>query len=631
MKINIKQAVKLFFANPSLEMVYFEAIANSIDANADDIRLDISIDEFNKPETLVVKITDNGVGLTDERFDKFSKLLEVDEDSHKGVGRLVFLSYFKKIDISSQYEHKQRTFIFSNDFDEKSKVTDISSEEHGTTLILKDYYLSKIKSHDYLRPSSLKNRILEEFYPRLYLLKKEGKTIKIRINLNVVEPNPKQNFYSSSSLIDTADMNELEVTDIDATYLDMFEKMQLHYSIKENKIESNVITAICVDGRTYKMDIIASENIPHGYDIIFLLYSDIFKGQVNASRQELTMNEGTLKIVKKLFRKKVAELLKEKIPAIVKKNDEIKHSFVNRYPHLLGFFEEDSIGFISKNDAIKNAQDKFFKAQKEVLEASDYSDERYQKTLEMSSRTLTEYILYRQIIIDKLKRIDRNNSEADIHRLVVPMRKKLHGSNFMSDIYSNNAWLLDDKYMTYSTILSDLEMSELVNVITEGEEELTDDSRPDIAIVFSGNPKSESNSKVDVVIIELKKKGLKLAKNEEVISQLRQRARRLMKYYDNKIQRIWFYGIVEFSDELKMSIIEDKYNELYSNGSVYYKEVDVMIDLETKKTIPAGIYLLEMDSFIADADTRNSTFLKVLKSHFIKEQKEGEDIEGLIE
>ena len=50
--------------------------------------------------------------------------------------------------------------------------------------------------------------------------------------------------------------------------------------------------------------------------MIYLLYSDIFKGQVNASRQELTMNESVLKTVKSLFRKKVAELLTTKIPII---------------------------------------------------------------------------------------------------------------------------------------------------------------------------------------------------------------------------------------------------------------------------------------------------------------------------
>lgn len=617
MDINVKQAVKLFFANPSLEMVFFEAIANSIDADATDIKVQISLDEFNKPDTLTIKIIDNGVGLTDERFAKFSELLKVDEDTHKGIGRLVFLSYFKKIDINSTFEKKYRTFTFSNEFDGKSNVIDTDSNKHGTTLVLEDYYLKKIKSHDYLRPSSLKHRILEEFYPRLYLLKQEGVYINISISLTVDTPNMSQQFTTSSAQIDTSKMEELSVVDVDAEMLDLFEKMKLHYLIKQKESDNTVITAICVDGRTYKMDIIAPENIPYGYDLIFLLYSDLFKGQVNASRQELTMKDATLRTVKMLFRKKVAELLNLRIPTIKERNAQIKDSFSNRFPHLLDYFENDTIGFISRNDAIRNAQEKFFKDQKDVLDATDFSNERYEKTLEMSARTLTEYILYRQIIIDRLKKIDTKNSEKDIHNLIVPKRKILSGQNFITDIYNNNAWLLDDKYMTYSTILSERDMSELIDVITEGEVKLKDDSRPDIAIVFSGNPNDkEGNVPVDVVIIELKKKGLKLAKNEEVISQLRQRARRLMKYYNNKIQRIWFYGIIEFSDELKISMLEDKFNELFSNGSVFYKEVDVMLDYETKKTIPAGIFLMEFNSFIADADTRNSTFLKVLKSHF---------------
>lgn len=607
MDINVKQAVKLFFANPSLEMVFFEAIANAIDADATDIKIQINLDEFNKPDTLTIKIIDNGVGLTDERFGKFSELLKVDEDTHKGVGRLVFLSYFKRIAISSTYEKKHRTFTFSNDFDGKSNVVDIDSNEHGTTLTYEDYYLKKIKSHDYLRPSTLKLRILEEFYPRLYLLKQEGRYINISISLTVNVPNLNQQFTTSAAIIDTSKMETLSVVDIDAEMLDLFEKMKLHYLIKQKESDNTIITAICVDGRTYKMDIIAPENIPYGYDLIFLLYSDLFKGQVNASRQELTMKDATLKTVKTLFRKKVAELLNLQIPTIKERNAQIKDSFYNRFPHLLDYFENDTIGFISRNDAIRNAQEKFFKDQKEVLDATDFSDERYEKTLEMSARTLTEYILYRQIIIDRLKNIDTKNREEDIHNLIVPKRKLLSGQNFITDIYNNNAWLLDDKYMTYSTILSERDMSELVDVITEGEVKLKDDSRPDIAIVFSGNPNDEKkNTPVDVVIIELKKKGLKLAKNEEVISQLRQRARRLMKYYNNKIQRIWFYGIIEFSTELKISMLEDKFNELFSNGSVFYKEIDVMLDYETKKTIPAGIFLMEFNSFIADADTRGA-------------------------
>ena len=43
MRINIKNAIKLFFSNPSLEMVYFEAIANAIDAGASHIKITITI------------------------------------------------------------------------------------------------------------------------------------------------------------------------------------------------------------------------------------------------------------------------------------------------------------------------------------------------------------------------------------------------------------------------------------------------------------------------------------------------------------------------------------------------------------------------------------------------------------
>ena len=94
MKVKLSQAVKMFFGNSSLEMVYFEAIANALDAHATEISIKISADAFNQPETLRIEISDNGEGFTDERYTKFSNLFDVDESSHKGLGRLVYLSYF---------------------------------------------------------------------------------------------------------------------------------------------------------------------------------------------------------------------------------------------------------------------------------------------------------------------------------------------------------------------------------------------------------------------------------------------------------------------------------------------------------------------------------------------------------
>ena len=221
-------------------------------------------------------------------------------------------------------------------------------------------------------------------------------------------------------------------------------------------------------------------------------------------------------------------------------------------------------------------------------------------------------MLYRNIIIEKLKKVDKNNSESDIHNLIVPQRSTLSKDTFHNDLFTNNAWLLDDKYMSYTTILSEKDMGEVLDNLTlDSEEKERNDKRPDLAIIFSNDPTEAK--KVDVVIVELKKLGLGLAKKEEVTSQLRQRARKLLQHYPNKIQRIWFYGIVDFDDEFKVSLLEDKYIELFSCGTVFYKEQPIITDLETKTEIPVGLYVLSFDAFLKDAEVRNSTFLNLLK------------------
>ena len=619
MKINLPQAVKYFFSNPSLELVFIESIANSMDAEATEIDVNISIQEFSKPETLEITIKDNGVGITDDRFAKFSKLLEVDENSHKGIGRLVFLSYFKNVGVESRFNNKQRTFKYWNEFDEKSKVIDVKDDSHGTVLTFKDYFLQRIKTHDYIRPSSLKKRILEEFYPRLYLMKKSGEKLKITISLSVEEQDNRYDFYPDKQSLEVDDIEVLSVEPVDASLLAMFETMDIHYSIKQKGVAKTIVTALCIDGRTYKVDIISDENIPIGYEIILLLYSTFFDGKTDPSRQELTLDDSTLKNIKKIFQKKVSEILLREIPIINQNNIKTRESLTNTFPHLIGYFDEDTIGFIKRDESIRKAQDRFFKAQRDVLEANNLSDETYEKSIELSSRALVEYILYRQIILHKLKAINSSNSEADIHNLIVPKRKKINKSGFMSDLYSNNVWLLDDKYMTFNTILSEKEMSEVIKTITNDDQTDSDDSRPDITLVFSNDP--VTTKKVDVVVVELKKRDLLLADNLKVKVQLEQRARKLLQYYPDKIQRMWYYGVVEFNDELKLSLYSSGYAPLFSTDTLFYKEEEIMIDLDTKIKYPVGFYILSIDAFIQDADARNSTFLQILKKSLNNERQ----------
>ena len=616
MKINISNAVKLFFAKPSLEMVYFEAIANSIDAGATSIEVKINIESYSKPETLEVSIKDNGDGFTDNNFQKFSQLLEVEEEDHKGVGRLVFLHYFNKAKVSSVYGNKKREFLFSNKFDGDSKMSDVEKSKNETIILMEGYKKGKIRSYDYLKPDAIKKSILSHFLPLLYSMKIDGTQLSIKLILETKESNITYNFSSQTKSIDVQQIPELKKIVFSDERIDLFEELKLFYSIRETEEVQSVTTALCVDNRTIPVDVLSKGGIPQGHEVVFLLYSKLFKGKTNASRQALTLSESDLSTVKKVFREKIAEIINKAIPKIKERNEKVNASLDERYPHLQGYFEKEAVGLVDRDELLKGAQSKFFKDQQEILDAVSLDETQYEKSIEVSSRVLMEYILYRNIIIKKLKEVDLNSSETDIHNIIVPIKKTLTKNDFIKDIYNNNAWLLDDKYMSYSTILSDRDMDHLIREIALDDEIVEKDTtRPDIAMVFSSDPKND-DSKLDVVVVELKKKGLKLAKREEVISQLRQRARKLLNYYPNRIQRIWFYGVVDFDKEFVRSLKEEQYLQIYSAGDYFYKELNIIPDYDENKIVPIGVNLLSFDALLSDAENRNSTFLNLLKDSF---------------
>jgi hypothetical protein len=133
MDINVKNAANYFFPNPSLETVYFEAIANSIDAEATQIWIKINIDDFSNVSSFDLEISDNGNGFTDKNFQKFSSLLEVDKKTHKGIGRLVYLQYFDEIEVESFFNNQSRQFTFNENFNGKSKSVDTKNKDNRTT------------------------------------------------------------------------------------------------------------------------------------------------------------------------------------------------------------------------------------------------------------------------------------------------------------------------------------------------------------------------------------------------------------------------------------------------------------------------------------------------------------------
>lgn len=608
MKVKLSQAVKMFFGSSSLEMVFLEAVANSLDARATEITIDIDLKAFGQPETLGVTISDNGEGFTNKRYAKFSKLFDVDDGKHKGLGRLVYLCYFEKIQVESFYEDtKSRAFAFDEHFEEESaKVTKVPARKSGTTLTMSGYSLSKIAKQDYVNPVTLKNRLLHEFYPVLNKAKEQKKDVTITIR-SVIEGHESVKVLSSSELPDLVNVH------VDSP-VDLFDKLKLSYSIEAvDAVDTSFISAIAVDNRSKPIEIIAKENHPIGYDMVFLLVSDWFNGKVDFSRQNLDLTDHQLRTIEQLFRKEVAKIIEVEVPEIKERNAETRRSIIDRFPHLAAYMTDGEVGYTSRKDVLKKAQDSFFKDQRELLDAGTLTDEQYEKSLDMSARALTEYILFRQLTIDRLENTSAVDREEVLHNYISKMGTRFERAESSNDIYHNNVWLLDDKYMTYDTVFSDLEMGELVKKITDGEDSDRDDDQPDIALVFSRSP--DDGVPFDVVIVELKRRGRKLEDNMVVVTQLEKRARKLMKYYNNRIQRIWYYGIVDIDEELELHL-RGEYQELYSVGKMFHRLVNVAIQKEPLVVVPIGVFIWDIDAVISDAGARNQAFLNLIKSKF---------------
>ena len=611
MDIETSGAIRLFFPNPSLTLVYFEALANALDAGATEISIDIDVQAFDKPDTLKITVSDNGDGFTDENFERFRKLLRPRDKFHKGIGRLVFLNYFSRVDVTSTRSKWRRTFIFKDGFDGNAPIENLNDEQPAkTTLAFNGFAKDRVKSYDDLKPDVLKPLLIEQFLPTLDARKRDGTAFKISINLKTKESNAQKEFFPHEMVITADDLPSMTKITIQDDSLDAFSTIDMHYHVEPVSGKGSLLVAFSIDGRTIPVNLIPASSFPPGYMGMFLFESEMFHSNADSSRQKLILPENLpIEKLYRVLRREVGKVLADMIPKITEKNEKVKEKFEEQFPHLLGYFENDTVGLIDRDDALDIAQQKFFRAQKQVLQCETLTEAAYEKSLELSSRTLTEYILYRDKIIGRMKEMTADNAESEIHNLIVPRFKEFSKEAMPSEIYQNNAWLLDDKFMVFRTILSEQRMDTVVNAIRLDEECEKDAGRPDIAMIFSADPKNASA--VDVVVIEIKKKTDDEKENQYAINQLLDRAVKLAAHCPN-IQRIWYYAVIQISDTMETRLRQQKWAPLFSMGKLYYQEF--ITERPDRTVVPTPTFVVSFDAIVADAESRNHTFLEILRN-----------------
>lgn len=610
MEIETSSAIRLFFPNPSLSLVYFEAIANALDADATYIEIVIDIQAFDNPKSLQLTIKDNGQGFTEDNFNRFKTLLKPRDQYHKGIGRLVFLNYFSSVKVSSNWHGAKREFTFKEGFDGISEIeNDEGLKNKETTLIFDGFRKDKVKSYDDLKPQNLKQQIIDHFLPTLNSFKRKGRDFNIVIKLNTNETNAQKEFFSQDVTISSEDLPLMVLVNLENHGLDLNSKIEMSYHVKNIKGKVPPLIAFSIDGRTIPINLISEHSIPLDCHCVFLFESELFHSKADSSRQKLLLPEGiNEKQLYQVLRRELGRILAENIPQINEINEKTQKEFEAKFPHLLGFFETDTIGLIDKDMALNVAQQKFFQMQKEILQCDHLSNKAYEKSLELSSRTLTEYILYREKIINKMKEFSDENKESEIHDLIVPKFSEYSGDQLGANFYQNNAWLLDDKFMVFRTILSEKRMDKVINAIRSDEEKVDDNGRPDITMIFSADP--QDVEAVDVVVVEIKKKTDDEKENQYAVNQLLDRAVKLVEFCP-KIQRVWYYAVIQVSKTMEMRLRQMNWSPLYSKGKVYYQEYKT--PHPEGHDVPTPTFVMSFDAIVSDAQSRNHIFLEVLR------------------
>jgi hypothetical protein len=612
--IETSGAVRAFFPKPSLAMVYFEALANALDAGATQVSIDIDVQSYEKPETLKITVSDNGEGFTDENFERFKTLLKPRDNLHKGIGRLVFLNYFSCVDVGSTFGSQQRNFVFKEGFDGIAPLQALKqARENRTSLKFSGFSGERLHAYSDINPADIKQLLTLRFLPALYAAKRDKKSFEISVGLETAENKANKGFLSNRVTITPEDLPEMGLQIIKDNAIDAISPISMLYHVAPAKNGKGSQTIVFnVDGRAIppSKKLIPAASFPPDHLCVFLFESEIFSSSSDSARQKLVLNESINEdMLWRVLRREIGKVLAEKIPNITKKNKETKEKFEEQFPHLLGYFESDTVGIVDSDEALEYAQGRFFQAQKEILQCEKLTGSAYEKSLVMSSRTLTEYILYRNKIISRMKEMTANDAESKIHSLIVPRFREFSQEDMASEIYQNNAWLLDDKFMSFRTILSEQKMGKLIKAIRLDKEGADEAGRPDIAMVFSADPDNESA--VDVVVVEIKKKTDDEKENQYAINQLLERAVKLAAHCPS-IQRIWYYAVMQISDTMATRLQQQNWAQMFSAGNVYYQEFTTPLPGGTK--IPTPTFAVSFDAIVADAEARNSTFLEILKA-----------------
>lgn len=640
LSVPIATAVKKVSKNITFLQPIFEAISNSLEAGAQHITVEFEAENALPgitPKVIGFTIIDDGDGFTPKNRNAFCELWTSNKIDMgcKGFGRLTWLYVFNTVLVKSFTSEEEVDIEFNLNFDKEQIKCKKSLRPKKTIMkfsgVTENIYKQSTKKNGTkdLRPEAdllvLKDAIEKHLLAKLSLIKEQGRTFSIRLKL-----------FADEMLIDNNNIQQLSQKEFVIKGTDEQDyDFHLFYAFIEDGNKARDLF-YCANYRTvndFDSDI-NLKKLQTTDSIIMLLCSDYLDMRVNDERTAFVIPDSTkndipiepisFSEINDILKNTVQSIIVNRYPDLVQNNDSEIEAAIEEAPYLAKYIKTDDSIIKSKDALIKSARTKYEKDKLAIknrfaglLEKKEIEPTGFLSAIEdvadMATRELGQYIVYRQQIIDGLKRISDNDErvEALLHNLFFTIGEQdVKGVRCHSNRYDNNIWLLDDKFMSYSSMFSDKKIQAILDELhNDNIQEFGANKEPDITAFYS-----KSDGFKDLVLIEFKAIGATTDQKMSAIAEINRNIKFILQRMED-VNCVYGYVITKITDELKEYFESDpNIHKLFACGSrpMYYYPNGVLKDANNVIRF-AHIYILDAETIYEDSNARNKTFLDILK------------------
>lgn len=602
-RINLKKFIAEHYkGGVTARDVIREGVTNSIQAGANSIHVDLFFDRqaglFGDEVRHVldtISISDDGEGFTQKNINHFDEICTGHKDKigGKGVGRLAFLKYGNKVAVQSQLEREFVSFNYTPEFTLDSVSRTPSLGDKRTTIVI-----SGSKDKINTQVTKLVNSTCDDLRLLLFLKKQAGQTTSIRFTHNSKQPFPEDFNFSSKNII----AQKTKAFDFSGQLFNC-------YLFRDEAPRKGIVAALCAD------EICVEEyQISKRFDIcryLISVTSSYFNSRANLERKnlEIPKSEGEVDMVSPISREKLMPAIHRECLSMINEVaagdiNSFKSANIDKLRKYYPFVESNSLGgdagLMDADEIVRSYRAQQARREDMLVEALENGRAvSFDDVSHLASDDLAQFIVHRALVIDSLANMPRDAAENVLHEAI--LRKHSDGN----DIRENNIWLVDDKFLSYSSIYSDETLAKIVREVGE-ETESKQKRKPDVAAFYSKDNEGRPNK---LVIIEFKKPGADIFDNNKALTQCRLYASELADRIST-VREAFAFSIVEIDDEFYNDMKNTGFKDVFSlSQRVVYNDFNI----GSQKKIPLHLYVMPAASLITDARARNRVFEEVLR------------------